>query len=72
MADADPHAEPDERRYDAALMRRLLRYIAPYRWLALLAVLLAKLQREERFLRAHFPGYADYARATARLVPGVW
>ncbi|HMV31539.1 MAG TPA: ABC transporter ATP-binding protein, partial [Gemmatimonadales bacterium] len=40
MADADPHAEPDERRYDAALMRRLLRYIAPYRWLALLAVLL--------------------------------
>ncbi|MBK7350826.1 MAG: ABC transporter ATP-binding protein [Gemmatimonadetes bacterium] len=40
MADADPHAEPDERRYDAALMRRLLQYIAPYRWLALLAVLL--------------------------------
>lgn len=40
MADADPHAEPDERRYDAALMRRLLEYIAPYRWLALLAVLL--------------------------------
>lgn len=41
-------------------------------WLALLAVLVVKLRREERFLRAHFAGYADYARATARLVPGVW
>lgn len=40
MAAPDPHAEPDERRYDAALMRRLLAYIAPYRWLAALAVLL--------------------------------
>lgn len=41
-------------------------------WLALLAVLVIKLRREERFLRAHFPGYADYTRATARLVPGLW
>ncbi len=41
-------------------------------WLALLVVLVAKLRREERFLHARFPGYADYARATARLVPGVW
>ncbi len=36
----DPHAEPDEQRYDAELMRRLLGYLRPYRWLAGLAVLL--------------------------------
>jgi protein-S-isoprenylcysteine O-methyltransferase Ste14 len=41
-------------------------------WLLLAAVLSAKLVREERFLRAHFPGYADYARTTARLLPGLW
>lgn len=40
MADTDPHAEPDERRYDAALMRRLLAYLRPYRGLAAGAVLL--------------------------------
>ena len=41
-------------------------------WLALVAVLSAKLAREERFLRARFPGYAEYARRTRRLVPGLW
>ena len=40
--------------------------------LALLGVLAAKLTREERLLRAHFPGYTDYARVTARLIPGLW
>src|SRR5690606_34273016 len=40
MAAADPHAEADERRYDATLMRRLLGYLRPYKWLAALAVLL--------------------------------
>lgn len=40
MAVADPHAEADERRYDATLMRRLLGYLRPYKWLAALAVLL--------------------------------
>jgi ATP-binding cassette subfamily B protein len=40
MAAIDPHAEPDEKGYDAELMRRLLAYIRPYRWLAALAVLL--------------------------------
>ncbi len=37
---ADPAGESDERGYDAQLMRRLLHYLRPYRWLALLAVLL--------------------------------
>jgi len=41
-------------------------------WLALLAVLLAKLGREERYLRAAFPDYADYAARTARLLPGIY
>jgi len=36
----DPAGEPDERGYDARLMRRLLAYLRPYRWLALLAVFL--------------------------------
>ena len=38
MAAADPHAEADERRYDATLMRRLLGYLRPYKGLAALAV----------------------------------
>lgn len=41
-------------------------------WLALLAVLLAKLVREERYLRAAFPEYGDYAARTRRLIPGVF
>lgn len=32
--------EPDEKSYDAALMRRLLRYLRPYGWLAALAMFL--------------------------------
>ena len=36
----DSHAEPDEKGYDAALMRRLLRYVRPYRGTAAVAVLL--------------------------------
>ncbi|HSB53123.1 MAG TPA: ABC transporter ATP-binding protein [Gemmatimonadales bacterium] len=36
----DPNAEAEERGYDAALMRRLLRYVTPYRGIALLALLL--------------------------------
>jgi protein-S-isoprenylcysteine O-methyltransferase Ste14 len=41
-------------------------------WLALLAVLLAKLAREERHLHAAFPDYADYAARTRRLIPGMF
>ncbi len=37
---SDPGAEAEERGYDAALMRRLLRYVTPYRGTALLALLL--------------------------------
>jgi ATP-binding cassette subfamily B protein len=40
MTANDPHAEPDEQGYDPELMRRLLAYLRPYRWLAALAVLL--------------------------------
>jgi ATP-binding cassette subfamily B protein len=36
----DPSLESDEKGYDAALMRRLLRYVAPYRRTAVLALLL--------------------------------
>jgi ATP-binding cassette, subfamily B, multidrug efflux pump len=36
----DPHAEPDARGYDAELMRRLLRYLRPYRRLAFMALVL--------------------------------
>lgn len=41
-------------------------------WVALLAVLLAKLVREERYLRAAFPDYGDYAARTRRLLPGMF
>ncbi|HXI21037.1 MAG TPA: ABC transporter ATP-binding protein [Gemmatimonadales bacterium] len=37
---SDPHAEPDAREYDAALMRRLLRYLRPYRGIAAVALVL--------------------------------
>jgi ATP-binding cassette subfamily B protein len=40
MASDDPHLEADEQGYDADLMRRLLAYLKPYRWLVALAVLL--------------------------------
>ncbi len=32
----------------------------------------ARMRHEERVLSATFPEYADYARRTARLMPGVW
>jgi len=41
-------------------------------WLALLAVLLAKAQREERYLLQRFALYADYRARTWRLLPWVW
>ena len=37
-----------------------------------LAVQLLRLNNEERVLRATFADYADYARRTARLIPGLW
>jgi protein-S-isoprenylcysteine O-methyltransferase Ste14 len=37
-----------------------------------LAVQLTRLHNEERLLRETFPDYADYARRTARLIPGIW
>ena len=39
---------------------------------ALVLVLLAKAAREEEYLRAAFPEYADYATRTWRLVPFVY
>ncbi len=41
-------------------------------WIALAAVLLAKAAREERYLLARFPEYADYRARTHRLIPGVF
>jgi protein-S-isoprenylcysteine O-methyltransferase Ste14 len=38
----------------------------------LTALLYFKARREERWLRAQFPGYADYARRVRRFVPGVF
>jgi ATP-binding cassette subfamily B protein len=40
MAAVDPRDEPDEKSYDAALMRRLLAYVRPYALLAAVALLL--------------------------------
>ena len=39
-------------------------------WLALALVLLAKAILEERGLRAHYPGYAEYAQRVRRFIPG--
>jgi protein-S-isoprenylcysteine O-methyltransferase Ste14 len=41
-------------------------------WFALALVLLAKAMLEERGLRAHFPGYAEYAKRVRRFIPGVF
>ena len=41
-------------------------------WFLLALVLLAKALLEERDLRAHFPGYAEYARRVRRFIPGVF
>jgi protein-S-isoprenylcysteine O-methyltransferase Ste14 len=40
--------------------------------LAQFALQLARIIYEERVLRATFPEYADYAKRTARLIPGVY
>ena len=40
--------------------------------LALALVLLAKAMLEERGLRTHFPGYAEYAKRVRRFIPGVF
>ena len=48
---------------------------APFRLamgIALIAVLAAKLVREEKLLRAAYPDYAAYQAATWRLVPWLW
>lgn len=37
-----------------------------------LAAVTTKAVREERFLRARFSGYADYARTTPRFLPFAW
>ena len=37
-----------------------------------LGVQLVRLNNEEKVLRDAFPEYADYARRTAQLIPGVW
>jgi protein-S-isoprenylcysteine O-methyltransferase Ste14 len=50
---------------DPQLWRALL-------WLALLAVLIAKLRREELYLRQCFAQYAAYCERTWRLLPGLW
>jgi protein-S-isoprenylcysteine O-methyltransferase Ste14 len=41
-------------------------------WVALALVLLGKALLEERFLRACFPDYAEYARRVRRFIPGVF
>ncbi len=41
-------------------------------WFVLLINLLFKLHFEERLLKAHFEGYADYMKTTWRLVPFVY
>jgi protein-S-isoprenylcysteine O-methyltransferase Ste14 len=41
-------------------------------WFALALVLLAKAMLEERGLRAHFPGYTEYAKRVRRFIPGVF
>jgi protein-S-isoprenylcysteine O-methyltransferase Ste14 len=41
-------------------------------WLALLAVLVVKALREEGYLRAAFPEYAEYCTRTRRFVPFVF
>jgi protein-S-isoprenylcysteine O-methyltransferase Ste14 len=41
-------------------------------WIALLAVLLVKAAREERYLLARFPDYAAYRKRTRRLIPRLY
>lgn len=63
----------------SAVLLALLAFVAldarPWRigaWIALVAVLLAKAVREERYLLARFPEYADYRARTHRLIPGLF
>lgn len=64
--------------YSAVLLAMLAAVLAdprPWRimaWLALLAVLVAKLRREERYLLQRFAEYAAYCERTRRLLPGVY
>jgi protein-S-isoprenylcysteine O-methyltransferase Ste14 len=64
--------------YSAVLLAMLATVLTdprPWRialWMALLAVLLAKAQREERYLLQRFARYADYRARTWRLLPWVW
>ena len=64
--------------YSAVLLAMLATVLTdprPWRialWMALLAVLLAKAQREERYLLQRFAQYADYRARTWRLLPWVW
>jgi protein-S-isoprenylcysteine O-methyltransferase Ste14 len=41
-------------------------------FLVLVAVQVLRMQYEEQVLRATFPEYAEYARHTQRMIPGVW
>lgn len=41
-------------------------------WFALLAVLVVKLQLEERLLTAQIPAYQAYRQRTYRLIPFIW
>ena len=41
-------------------------------FLLLLPTLYGKLSVEEELLREAYPGYAEYASRTKRVVPGVW
>ena len=41
-------------------------------WLVLSATLVAQARREEAGLLREFPGYADYRRGRAFLIPGIW
>jgi protein-S-isoprenylcysteine O-methyltransferase Ste14 len=34
--------------------------------------MLARIQKEEQFMRERFPGYEEYARRTWRLLPGIY
>ena len=53
----------------------MLQYAQPWAGLAVAAAFLLQLVRmhfEETVLAAAYPAYADYARRTARLIPGLW
>ena len=58
-----------------AMLGFCLGYGAPWRWAALAAlgiVLAIKMDIEEKAMAARHPGYADYARATKRILPFLW